>query len=620
MSTPTPRGARLAVALVAAGALLLSGCTASNSGTTDQAAYKTLPKASGSPTEGGVATIAMTPGLAPNYIYPYPPAAVNGTVIARGILWRALYRPSGSGDQVVDASQSLAELPQTSSDGKTVTMKLKQFQWSNGRPVTSKDVAFSFALLKAAIAESPANWSFYTPHQFPDGVTVTTPDADTVVLTLDQAYNPSYLLSLLELIYIMPSADWSIAKTGGPVLDFTTPANAKAIYDYLTKQSSDQKTFATNPLWKIVNGPYQLKSFEPATGSYSLTPNTKYSGPGGNTLAEVDFKAFTSASAVLNQYKAGNLTVGSLDSTFASQIPALQKQGYNVYGAPAPARFDSLTINFKNTVNGFDKVIAQRYVREALQHLIDQPGYVKSRGVYDGAGDENYSPMGANSPFPTAYGDKAPYPFDMTAAKKLLTDHGWKVAASGTTCADPGTGENQCGAGIPQGQKISFTLASANTPAYVGSRDLAFSSAAKKLGIDVKVVTKSLNYMYANYGNTWAPANTNDWAMQDVGGLYLAAGYPTSNTVFNTPGSFNLGSYSNPAADKAITASVFGLDAKALSTEGTLLGKDLPALWMPTPDTLVIWKKTLSGPPETFQAMLSYIYTPEQWYFTKETK
>lgn len=619
MSKPTRRRGRLFLTLAAAGALAVSGCSATSApdASTD---YTVLPEESGTPIDGGIATVALTPGLSPNYIFPYPPAEVSGTVIARGLLWRALYRPSGSGDAVVEESTSLAELPETSEDGKTVTIKMKDYSWSNGKPVTSDDVVFSLALLKAALAESPANWSFYTPGQFPDGVTATAPDPGTLVLQLDTAYNPSYLLSMLNLIYVLPSADWSIAETGGPVLDFTQPENAAAIYHYLAKQSEDQSTFATNPLWQVVNGPYQLQSFEPSTGSFSLTPNDAYSGPGDSKLEQVDFKAFTSASAVLNQYKAGELTIGTLDSSFASQIPELQQKGYHVYGAAAPARFDSLIINFANTVDGFDKVIAQKYVRQALQHLIDQPGYIESRGVYNGAGSENYSPDGADSPYPPHFGDTAPYPYDPEAAKQLLVDHGWTVDENGTTCTAPGTGDGQCGEGIPEGQKISFTIASANTPAYVGARDLAFVSEAQKLGIEIEVVTKSLNHMYANYGNSYAPANANEWAMQDFGPLYLAAGYPTSNTVFNTEGSFNLGSYSNPQADELIEASTFGLNSEALSDETTLLGEDLPVLFFPTPHTLVVWKDSLSGPPETFKALLSFIYSPEQWYFTEETE
>ncbi|GAA3667379.1 hypothetical protein GCM10022237_29170 [Nocardioides ginsengisoli] len=614
---PGQRRGRLGLALVAVVALLVSGCSGDGRSTRDVAEkYSAIPDETGHPKNGGTVTVALTPGLSPNYIYPYPPASASGTVIARGLMWRALYRPSSTGAEVVDQALSMAEPPQTSADRKTVTVRLKDFQWSNGKPVIADDVVFSLALLKAAIAESPGNWSFYTPGQFPDGVTAEATSDRTVTFHFEKAYNASYVLSMLTLLYVMPSQDWNVAKTGGPHLDFTQPQNATAIYRYLTKQSADQSTFATNPLWQIVNGPFKLKSFDPSTGSFSLVPNRDYSGPGEQRLDQVDFKAFTSASAVFNQYRAGTLTVGTLDASYITQIDALKKDGYHVYGAPAPARFDALTINFANTVDNFDKVIAQKYVREALQRLIDQQGYVESRGIYNGAASPNYSTAGADSPYPPAFGDEPTYPFDPKAAAKLLTDHGWKVAAGGrTTCESPGTGANQCGAGIPKGQRISFTLASANTPAYVGARDVAFVSEAKKLGIEVKVVTKSLNYMYANYGNSFAPATKNEWAMQDYGPLYQAAGYPTSNTVFNTTGSFNLGSYSSKEADRLIDDSTFGADPKALSQEITTLSEDLPVLFFPTPHTLVVWKDTLSGPPSSFQALLSFIYSPELWYF-----
>ncbi|MEU1393021.1 MULTISPECIES: ABC transporter substrate-binding protein [unclassified Nonomuraea] len=609
--------ARLAVALAAAVAVLATACTGGGGAAKDPAAgYAGQPAQSGKPKDGGTVTVALTPGLSPNYIYPYPPAAANGTVIARGLMWRSLYRPSGEGDQVADAELSLAEPPAYSPDRKTVTIKMKDYKWSDGNPVTAGDVVFSLTLLKAALAESPANWSFYTPGQFPDGVTAKAAAPDTLTLELETAYNPSYLMSMLTLLYVMPSKAWDIDRAGGPHLDYTKPKNAAAIYKYLTKESESQSTFATNPLWQVVNGPYRLKSFDPTTGSFSLARNESYSGPGDSRLDQVDFKAFTSAAAVLNQFKAGNLTVGTLDSSFITQIGALKAKGFNVYGAPAPARFDSLTINFGNTVNGFDKIIAQPYVRQALQRLIDQPGYIAGRGIYNGAGSPNYSTAGSGSPYPSAFGDAPSYPHDPAAAAKLLTDNGWQVVPNGsTTCVRPGTGPGECGAGIPRGQKISFTLASANTPAYVGARDVAFASAAKKLGVEVKIVTKSLTYMYANYGNTFAPANKNEWAMQDYGPLYLAAGYPSSNTVFNAKGSFNLGGYRDDEVDRLIDASTFGADAGALSAEVTKLAQELPVLFFPTPHTLVVWKDTLSGPQSSFRALLSYLYTPELWYF-----
>lgn len=616
--TSTRRRVRIAARLTggAAGMLALAlMATACSSGTGSAPSYTDLPTETGHAKNGGTAVVAQTPGLTPSTIFPFAPPS-QGSPIAPGVMWRALYHPSGDPKQTVDIAHSLAEAPTFSSDRKTATIRLQDYSWSNGKPVTASDVVFTIDLLKAALSKSPANWSFYTPGQFPDGVTAQARNAKTLTLRLKKPYNSSYLTAILTELFVLPSADWNVASAGGPHLDYTKPANAKAIYSYLAKQSANQATFASNPLWKVIDGPYQLKSFDPVTGSFTLTENKSYTGPGKPRLSEVRFKAFTSTAAIFNQYKAGALTVGRLDSSYISQIASLKAQGYNVYGAPSPGRSDPLIINFQNTTNNFDKVIAQSYVRQALQRIINQPGYIKSRGIYDGAAVQNYSPVGQGTAYPPAFGSKAPYPYDPAAARKLLTDHGWKVVPNGTTtCQAPGTGRRQCGAGIPKGQTISFTVISANTPAYVGARDIAFESAARSLGVKVTTVTKSLNYMYQNLGNSFAPANKNTWAMQDAGPLVNLGGYPTSNGLFNTTGSFNLGSYSNPEADRLINQSTFGANPKALSAEATFLGKDLPALQFPTPDTLLVWKKSLSGPPASFRLLLNYWYAPELWYY-----
>jgi len=50
-----------------------------------------------------------------------------------------------------------------------------------------------------------------------------------------------------------------------------------------------------------------------------------------------------------------------------------------------------------------------------------------------------------------------PFPYSVANAKKLLTSHGWKVVPSGvTTCVKPGTGAGECGAGITNGEGLSF--------------------------------------------------------------------------------------------------------------------------------------------------------------------
>ena len=100
-------------------------------------------------------------------------------------------------------------------------------------------MVFEIDLLKAAVAERAANWSQYTPGQFPTSVLVGDGAVEVqLVIKLDRAYNPSYFLDdqLQDSngVYPLPSTSWNIDRPGGPHLDYTNPANAKKIYDFLS--------------------------------------------------------------------------------------------------------------------------------------------------------------------------------------------------------------------------------------------------------------------------------------------------------------------------------------------------------------------------------------------------
>ena len=50
--------------------------------------------------------------------------------------------------------------------GKTVTIKLKKYNWSDGKPLTSEDILFFMQMLKA----EKSIWPVYVPGEFPDNV------------------------------------------------------------------------------------------------------------------------------------------------------------------------------------------------------------------------------------------------------------------------------------------------------------------------------------------------------------------------------------------------------------------------------------------------------------------
>jgi peptide/nickel transport system substrate-binding protein len=585
--------------------------------------YGTLPGPHGTPENGGTVSIAETPGSGPTYIFPVVPAAdftVYTTDQFQYYMWRPLWWVPNGDEPSIDYAQSIAKPPVFSNDNKTMTIGLNNWNWSDGTPVTSTDVAFYIDLLKAAVAISPSNDGNYTPGLFPDDlVSMTTPNASTIVLNFSKSYNPNFLfLYQLSGLYALPAQAWSKTSANGPIIDFTKPRNAKAIYKFLNAQSDRLSTYGTNPLWQTVDGPFKIKSFDSSTGGNTLVANDAYSGPVKPRIAAIDNVAFTSTSAEFNQLLTGQLTVGYVDFSDFPQVAKLEADGYNVWGAP-DFGFNYIAYNFKDSTGDFDRIISQLYVRQALAHLQNESALIQSPGVFDGAAAAAYGPVPTvpTSPFAPADALKNPYPFSLAAASTLLSNHGWKVVAGGTTvCARAGSGPNECGTGIPKGTPLTFNLVYANSPAYIGTQGEYLASNAKQIGITIKLESKTFNYISGNLSDIANPDNDNKWAAEDYGGNtnYL---YPTTTSVFNTGGSFNQGDFSLKSIDQAIMNSSFSPSANAIENEINLVTLEQPGLFQPNPDEVTAFKKELAGPSASFAASSQFQFSPEYWYFTQ---
>ena len=107
------------------------------------------------------------------------------------LIYRPVYWIGDHGAVKVNDQISLADAPTYTDGGKTAVLKLRPYNWSDGTPITSRDVLFFWNLLKSA----KENWAGYVPGEFPDNVTnVTTPDAQTITFTFDKVYNPDWIL------------------------------------------------------------------------------------------------------------------------------------------------------------------------------------------------------------------------------------------------------------------------------------------------------------------------------------------------------------------------------------------------------------------------------------------
>jgi peptide/nickel transport system substrate-binding protein len=596
--------------------------------------YGTLPPV-GTPVHGGTITQGQLTGQTPTYILPLVSGAnvTTGTLSFNTEMYMPLFEgPLGARPQINYGASAAAAAPTFSNGDKTVTVTLKPgLKWSDGKPITSTDVLFWYDLLKAAIKESPANWAQYTPGLLPDNVTsVSTPSANTIVFNLNRSWNPGFFLNnnLQDTnggAYPLPSSDWNIASAGGAhITDWATnPADAKKIYDYLNKEGASVSTFASNPLWKVVSGPFKLQSFSATNSSYVLTPNPNYGGTPKPIMNQVDVNTYTDFTSELNAVKSGSLDVMvGLDPSQLPQAASLKAQGIDVYGGPGWGWFGA-QYNFKDTANHFDKIVAQPYFRQAMAYLTDQPAIIK--GVYKNAAVPAYGPVPSapTSPYAPADATTSPYPYNPSQAVSILKSHGWNVVPNGqTTCKTAGNGGNTCGPGIPAGTPLSFVWA--NQPESVASTgaleaEVVASEAKQAAGINITLQTKTFNFLTTNYNNAnpAAAKYTNDWGVNNYGGIFTDF-YPSGAGIWNPGGGLNIGGVNDPMGNQLINDSEHSGNVDAAKNEAAYWTKNPPVDFMPDGDYLLaVNSKKVAGPSDGWTVLTQQQWQPQYWYVVK---
>ena len=624
------RRGRLLVGAAVVGGLALASWGGSAIASSPSGLFGSLPSA-GTPAKGGTISVGFLTGSTPLTIFPITGDAQSSVYTSFGFQYDffvPLYNGPVGADQEIDYAVSLANKPTFTNGDKTVTIQMKQgYKWSNGVPVDANDLVFFVDLIKAAVKENPANLSSYAPGLFPSNVTsISAPSKYTVVIHLAKSLNPDFFLNdELEsenAVVPLPSTSWNVDKAGGPHLNYTVPANAKKIYDYLEKLGSSLATFGSNPLWKIDDGPFILKTFNTTNSSWTATPNPDFGGSPKPAFSELEGETFTSQTAELNAIKSGAVDISTpLDPTYVAQAAAIRGAGYSFYGFPDLGFFDAI-FNFKDATGHFGSIISQLYARQALAYLENQPAYLK--GIYKGAGVTAYGPVPSQPSTQYTPSDSItpPYPYDPAKAVALLKANGWTVVPGGqSTCAKPGTAAGDCGAGIPKGTPFKFVwvyIPASEAPISPLTSEALASEAKAAAGINLTLVVKTFNFAFANY-NDATPAGAkyvNDWGVDDFGG-FTDDYWPTTNSIFNTGGTYNQGDYDSATANSLIHNSVYGSSPTAVTAEASYIAKNLPALFEPNQDLLIAVNNKVGGPADSFLALTAYQDFPQYWYIKK---
>jgi peptide/nickel transport system substrate-binding protein len=556
---------------------------------------------------------ALPANFTPNWILPIgTPAHLNtNNVSIAASLWEPLIEYDGSTGTIGwNKAGSIATGADFAKDGKSVTVTLGNRHWSDGKPITSRDVQFWYNLIKA----NKSQWANYSEGKAPDNWTSFKVIDDThFTITFDKAYNSQWMLAnQLSLITPLPQHVWDRTSGSAAVSDAdTTTAGAKQVWTYLNTAAKSISKYASDPLWKTVSGPYGIKSFS-TSGKVVLTATPKYDGGEKAHISTVNLLPFTTADAEENALRSGQVDYGYINSTDLDQKSQFTSQGYSVKPWTGWA-ITYMPYNFNNPSMG--AVFKQLYARQAVQESIDQASLVKV--IFNGTAVPGYGPIpqAQSSDFVSQAQKDNPYPFSNAKAKALLTSHGWAEQNGTMVCEQPGTGASQCGAGVAKGTKFQMQVLSQSGSTVTDNMMSAIQSSLGKSGIKFSIKTAPVNSVLSQTPQCTSDQASCNWQLSYFGtaGSWYFPAYPTGDSLFQSKGGSNFGSYSNPDVDKLIDATTTSSSTAAVQSYSEALAKDLPVVWLPEPDYQIsVIKNGLGGFAQDSLAN----FHPAQWQWT----
>jgi peptide/nickel transport system substrate-binding protein len=593
------QGARLIrpatlLAVLAAGALLLSACGASSSAAAPKAVAPHATKV-----KGGVVTWAETSGSEPNWIFPVVGGAdftVDNLSDFIPLMYKPLYEANFN-EPTINYADSIGNKPIWSDGDTVVTITLKHYLWTNGQPVTTRDITFFVNLVDAA----GSNWGAYEAGDFPTNVKSMKIESPTKMsFTLDHAYNPSYYDdNSLSEINPIPQSVWDRESLHGKVGNYDeTPKGAAKVYKFLNTYSENTDTYSdTNPIWGVTDGAFKLQSFGGDASADVFVPNPTYSGHRA-TIAKFEELPFTSNAAEYDDLRSGSgaVTIGYVPDEDIPTVSTVRAEGYTVQ--PVYSWFiDYILPNLANPTDGV--IFRQLYIRQALQDLVDQQTDIKSffHG-YGVIGDGPVPLWPANNRFIDASEQHNLYPFSIAAAKRLLSSHGWKIVNGVRACESA----SKCGPGIKLGTRLSFKLLYPSGSTSTTEMMELYEADAARAGIGLTLQQEPFNTVVGIL-NPCTPGENGvtdssavcTWQLGTWGGWSFSL-FPSGGQLFGAGAADNSGSYVNKTINTLIQKIRESSNLTAFDQYENIIARDLPDIWLPQGAGFDAVAKDLAGP------------------------
>jgi len=469
------------------------------------------------------------------------------------LVYAGLMRQLPDGSFVPDMASGYSISP----DGTTYTFSINPHAtFQDGTPLTSADVLFTITTAQNHALKSPqeANWV---------GVTVTTPDAHTVVFTLPHAYAPFIANTTLG---ILPKHLWQDV-------------------------SSEEFPFSPLNTHPIGSGPYKISRVTTdTTGSatrYELTPFNAYP-LGSPYLNQITFLFYNNDAAMNKAFDAHQ--IDAIAGVNPQDLASLTRTDANVVETPLPRVFG---IFFNQ---GHNPVLASSVVRSALNTAVDKQAIVDQ--VLAGYGSTLDGPIP-----PGVLGDVSPAtPLSLAstrAAHKATTATASSTAslsdAARTILSKGGWSFSTTDGMWEKGKdKLTLTLSTADEPELVATAN-AVAEFWKAAGVKVSVQVYPLSELNTN---VIRPRAYDAVLFGEVVGPELDLYAFWHSTQRNDPG-LNLAMYASEPVDTILSQARATTDTvtrdKLYAQFADTIKKDQPAIFLYSPDFLYIVSSSIKG-------------------------
>ncbi|MEA4811472.1 MAG: ABC transporter substrate-binding protein [Anaerolineaceae bacterium] len=392
------------VVLILVASFLLAGCTnpaspaapADNKAATAAPAANSEAPAAAKPTEApanppateapkalaasGDAVLVVRAYGDPVSFTPNTKADDNGYPIMQNIYNRLVKL-----DAAKEVIPDLAEKWEISEDGKQITFHLvKTAKWTDGKPVTSKDVKYTFDTIKA-------NPEYIISANLQTVESIETPDDYTVVFKLSE---PNVAL---------------VAHLGWYAC-FIVPEHI-----YNNGKSWDENEAGKNP---VTSGPFKLGEFKQGQ-SVTLVPNPDYFA-GAPKLSKVIYTIIPDDATAIQSFLAGEIDdLGSVPPANVAEFKNNPQVKMNLNVFPSPMR---IIFNMKN------EKVKDLAVRKAIALAVDRDEI--SQKVFAGIQPPEYSMYPSVVKW-VANTENASPKFNIEEARKTLEDAGYKADKDG---------------------------------------------------------------------------------------------------------------------------------------------------------------------------------------------